>query len=56
LEAFAGDNTSVASNSLPRVTKLAVREMPGSGKPDELVDAAGISARHIVSAVKAFLA
>ena len=31
---------------------LAVRDMPHSGKPDELVDAFGISARHIVEAVK----
>jgi transketolase len=30
---------------------LAVREMPHSGEPDELVDAFGISARHIVEAV-----
>ena len=30
---------------------LAVREMPHSGKPDELIDALGISARHIVAAV-----
>ena len=30
---------------------LAVRDMPHSGKPDELVDAFGISARHIVAAV-----
>jgi hypothetical protein len=27
--------------------------MPGSGKPAELLDAAGISARHIVDAVRA---
>jgi transketolase len=32
---------------------LAVNGMPHSGKPDELVDAFGISARHIVEAVKA---
>lgn len=32
---------------------LAVREMPHSGKPDELLDAFGISARHIVEAVRA---
>jgi transketolase len=32
---------------------IAVREMPHSGKPDELVDAFGISARHIVEAVRA---
>jgi transketolase len=31
---------------------LAVNGMPHSGKPDELVDAFGISARHIVEAVK----
>lgn len=30
---------------------LAVREMPHSGKPDELIDAFGISARHILAAV-----
>jgi transketolase len=30
---------------------LAVERMPHSGKPDELVDAFGISARHIVAAV-----
>ena len=55
LEAFAGDEQAPAGQALPRVTKLAVREMPGSGKPDELMDAAGISARHIVAAVKAQL-
>jgi len=32
---------------------IAVREMPHSGKPDELIDAFGISARHIVEAVHA---
>jgi transketolase len=32
---------------------LAVTGMPHSGKPDELVDAFGISARHIVAAVRA---
>jgi transketolase len=30
---------------------IAVRDMPHSGKPDELVDAFGISARHIAEAV-----
>jgi transketolase len=29
---------------------LAVRMLPGSGTPAELLDAAGISARHIVDA------
>ena len=35
------------------VHKLAVREIPHSGKPDELLDRYGISASHIVSAVNA---
>ena len=34
------------------VQRLAVREIPRSGKPDELVDHYGISARHIVAAVQ----
>ncbi len=39
-----------------RYRHLAVREMPGSGKPAELLDAAGISAAHIVAATKELLA
>jgi len=35
-----------------RVHKMAVREIPHSGKPDELVDRFGISARAIVETVK----
>jgi transketolase len=35
-----------------RLVHLAVREMPGSGKPQELLDAAGISASHIADAVR----
>jgi transketolase len=38
------------------VRKLAVRAIPHSGKPNELLDRYGISARHIVAAVKAALA
>ncbi|MBI4482059.1 MAG: transketolase [Acidobacteria bacterium] len=38
-----------------RVHKLAVREIPTSGKPEELLDAAGISARHIVQRIKEIL-
>ncbi|MEW6323225.1 MAG: transketolase [Acidobacteriota bacterium] len=34
------------------VTRLAVREIPRSGKPEELLDAYGISARRIVEAVR----
>lgn len=47
LAAFADSN-----QPLPRVIKLAVKSMPGSGTPDELMNAAGISARHIVETVK----
>lgn len=48
LEAFASWD-----GPLPRVVKLGVRGMPGSGTPEELRDAAGISARHIVAAARA---
>jgi transketolase len=34
------------------VRRLAVREVPRSGQPDELIDRYGISARHIVDAVR----
>jgi len=34
------------------VTHLAVREIPRSGKPDELVDHYGISARSIIEAIR----
>lgn len=34
------------------VARLAVREVPRSGKPDELLDRYGISASHIVNAVR----
>jgi transketolase len=36
----------------PRVVKLAVRDMPGSGTPDELLAAAGIDADHIAEAAR----
>jgi transketolase len=36
----------------PRVVHLAVREMPGSGKPAELLAAAGIDAEHIATAAR----
>ena len=35
-----------------RLLHLAVRALPGSGSPPELLDAAGISARHIADAVR----
>ncbi len=56
LEAFTGTEGALPGGTLPRVIKLAVTGMPGSGKPDELLDAAGISARHIVAAVKNLVA
>jgi len=36
----------------PRVVKLAVHGMPRSGKPDELLAAAGIDAEHIAAAAR----
>jgi transketolase len=36
----------------PRVLKLAVHNMPGSGKPAELLAAAGIDAAHIAEAAR----
>jgi transketolase len=37
------------------VHRLAVREIPRSGKPEELVERFGISAKHIVEAVRAIV-
>lgn len=50
LDAFTG-----AKAPLPRVVKLAVRKMPGSGTAEELRRWAGIDAEHIVAAVKSLL-
>ncbi|HEU5066158.1 MAG TPA: transketolase [Gaiellaceae bacterium] len=50
LSAFADSDES------PRVVHLAVREMPGSGKPAELLAAAGIDAEHIASAARQLVA
>jgi len=36
----------------PRVTKLAVRDLPHSGKPEQLLNAAGIDAEHIADAAR----
>jgi len=41
---------ALASDDPPRVAHLAVKGLPESGKPEELLNAAGISARHIVAA------
>ena len=39
----------------PRIAHLAVRGLPGSGKPEELMNAAGISARHVAAAAAKLL-
>ncbi len=52
LEAFSGTEDQPVQQPLPRITKLAVHSMPGSGKPEELLNAAGIDAAHIVATVK----
>jgi transketolase len=39
----------------PRVELLAVRELPGSGKPAELLAAAGIDAEHIADAARSLV-
>jgi transketolase len=44
------------SRPAPAIVRLAVRTMPGSGTPRELLDAAGIGARAIVDAVKQLMA
>jgi transketolase len=44
-----------ADGPLPQVVKLAVQSMPGSGTPAQLLEEAGISAHHIVQAVRALL-
>ena len=46
MEALAADMAP------PRIVHLAVRQLPGSGKPAELMDKAEISPRHIVAAAK----
>jgi transketolase len=50
LEAF-----SERDGSLPEIVKLAVQSIPGSGTPAQLMEEAGISAHHIVQAVKALI-
>ena len=51
LEAFTVSPDGGAPPPL-RLLHLAVREMPGSGTPQELLNAAGISAAHIADAVR----
>jgi transketolase len=44
------------SDDRPRVVHLAVRDMPGSGTPAELLAAAGIDADHIAAAARKLVA
>jgi transketolase len=55
LDAFAGTEAQSPSGTLPRVLKLAVHQMPGSATPEQEIEDAGISASHIVAAVKSLL-
>jgi transketolase len=53
LDAFAQEAGRADCEARPlRLVKLAVRDMPGSGTPEELMRAAGIDADAIVAAVK----
>ncbi len=47
---------SALAKEAVQVHKLAVREIPHSGKPDELIDHYGIGARSIVDAAKQIVA
>jgi transketolase len=49
LEALAGE-------APPRVAHLAVKDLPTSGKPEELMNAAGISSKQIVAAATKLVA
>jgi transketolase len=54
--AAGGLGDAVAEAIVPdgfAVRRLAVREIPRSGQPEELLDRYGISARHIIAAVLA---
>ena len=51
-----GEAVAAATTGLATVRILAVRDIPRSGKPEELLDRFGISARHIVEAVKSVVA
>jgi transketolase len=44
------------SEEPPRVVKLAVQGMPSSGKPEELLAAAGIDAEHVAAAARHLVA
>jgi len=47
-----GEAVALALAGQARIIHLAVKEIPRSGKPQELLDLYGLSSRHIVAAVK----
>jgi transketolase len=51
-EGGLGDAVLNAVGNEARVVKLAVKEIPRSGSPDQLLDKYGISRRHIVEAIR----
>ena len=47
--------TTDGAGPLPRVVKLAVRDMPGSATPEEQLQAAGINAEAITAAARTLI-
>jgi transketolase len=47
-----GDAVAAATSGVATVHILAVRDIPRSGKPEELLDRFGISARHVAETVR----
>jgi len=50
-----GDAVALALAGRAKIIHLAINDLPRSGKAEELLDQYGISARHIVQAVKEIL-
>jgi transketolase len=50
-----GEAVAAALAGKAQIKHLCIRELPRSGKPDELLDRYGISARHIAAAVREFI-
>jgi transketolase len=55
IDAFTGGEDHPPADLQPKVTKLAVHRMPDSATPAQEIEDAGISAAHIVTAVRALL-
>ncbi len=47
-----GDAVAMALNGKAEIVHLAVKDLPRSGEPDELLEKYGINAKHIKAAVK----